>query len=430
MKDKRKLNRLLMLFSLSVVIVGVCAYIITIHETNAQEFRLNTFNRNPSGLSVLFEAIAADGLPVTRSMTKPSDVPYPDSANFILIDPGVDFYYTEKEELAGQIRSGAQVLLMYQNTWDVDFPLLGLRMESAEQYYSWDMPEEIKYKAQAIPPSPVPAYPDPMFRDFDSLKLENINNYLRDEDWYEPVEYKNWAYLYTDSLPLVPLLTTRGEVVAGYVQLGKGRIYLFSMPEIVSNQGMNHEGNARFILGLIRSMHAHRPAPWYFDEYFHGYGSHQEFNILARPEVRRAVWAFLLIYALAIWSLSRTTGHAVPILRRERRSIDEYITSLANLYRTRNAEAGLFADFFKRFDRSLVRFLGLPGDPEKRNNEMIVEKAMEAWGKEAAEEVRSMYQSAFTIGKSYHSASAARLSVQIRKFMIRHKLDHYGSRND
>ena len=102
-----------------------------------------------------------------------------------------------------------------------------------------------------------------------------------------------------------------------------------------------------------------------FDELHHGYGSVEQRNLMTLLFER--AWGHAVLYAGVLVFLylvlrGRRFGRAVPVAVSRGRSLSEYVSSLASLYRAGRKRAFVAEHFSRRLRRELAQELGLPGD--------------------------------------------------------------------
>jgi hypothetical protein len=72
---------------------------------------------------------------------------------------------------------------------------------------------------------------------------------------------------FTDHEPIVPMLVENGEVVAGMVRVGSGRVYVLGDTQPLSNDGLRRGDSGFLALSLLQRARGGRIS---FDEYHHG----------------------------------------------------------------------------------------------------------------------------------------------------------------
>lgn len=144
--------------------------------------------------------------------------------------------------------------------------------------------------------------------------------------------------------------------------VGTGRVVVLADPGLLSNRALRQEGNARLALSLVGGPGAGSVV---FDELHHGFGASGPRSLLSllfeRAWGQAALYAALLSFAYLVLC-GRRFGAARPLVVTRGRSLSEYVTSLAGLYRAGGKRAFLAEHFRRRLRRELATALGAPGD--------------------------------------------------------------------
>lgn len=146
------------------------------------------------------------------------------------------------------------------------------------------------------------------------------------------------------------------------VPLDAGRVLALSAPSALSNEALRRPDNARLALSLVGPAAGGAVA---VDELHHGFGVPQPRSLTAlltdRAWGRAALYAALLV-VVYLGLRGRRFGRPRPILVDRGRSLAEYVTSLAALYRAGGKRAWVAEHFRRRLRRDVARDLGLPSD--------------------------------------------------------------------
>jgi hypothetical protein len=155
---------------------------------------------------------------------------------------------------------------------------------------------------------------------------------------------------------------TAGEQVIGIaVPFGAGRVFALSAPLIFSNQALGSEGNARLVLALLDSS---KPSSIAFDEFHHGLSTAEARSLLSVLVDHAWGQAALLASGIVFSYLllrGRRFGRARQVSVSRGRSLAEYVSSLASLYRAAGKREFIADHFQRRLRQELARSLGLPG---------------------------------------------------------------------
>jgi hypothetical protein len=156
----------------------------------------------------------------------------------------------------------------------------------------------------------------------------------------------------------VPYLVAAEAPIMVSFPYGLGKVVLLSTAQPFSNQALKEPGNAELILNILNLYPF--DGPIWFDEWHHGFQTHQ--NSVAGPEnwlrytpVGHALLFSLLVIFLGLLLQGQNFGRPIPVLRELRRRAPlEYIIAIANLKR----RAGHLGDTLAFYHASLKRGLG------------------------------------------------------------------------
>jgi hypothetical protein len=159
---------------------------------------------------------------------------------------------------------------------------------------------------------------------------------------------------------LAPWLAADQRVLLGSHPYGGGTVLVLAATYPLTNAALAAPEHAALVLNLLAGVPA--GAPVAFDEYHHGFvrGASQNLwsLLLAHPWGWAALYALLLAY-LYLWLGGRRFGPPLLEQAAPRRSVSEYVASIATLYR-RARQRGYAADrLADQLKRSLADGLGL-----------------------------------------------------------------------
>lgn len=190
-----------------------------------------------------------------------------------------------------------------------------------------------------------------IFQNIKKLKVER-------EFWLKPEE------LNKDN-KITPLITENQKVLFVEIRYGKGLIYLHTMPLLFSNRILPLDDNATFAVNLIEQVAKFntkdRSAIW-FDEYHNGFVSGQDIWDVMPLWLKLVLLQFLILIIVLFIYYAKRFGSPFPLMQAPRRSILEYISSTANLYRRAQARPSIFRLLYTGFKYKISHFLGIPLD--------------------------------------------------------------------
>ena len=175
---------------------------------------------------------------------------------------------------------------------------------------------------------------------------------------------------------LAPWLAAGDHVYLGSRPYGRGTVTVLTAPYPLSNEGLAAPDNAALALNLIAGLPP--GARIAFDEYHHGFvrGSTRSLWRLLLDHY----WGWALVYAVSLgylylWLRGRRFGR--PLLPRvaPRRSVGEYVASLAALYRRAGQRAYVADRLADQLKRDLATALGVsPRLPDDEFAQVVAER--------------------------------------------------------
>lgn len=154
----------------------------------------------------------------------------------------------------------------------------------------------------------------------------------------------------------------RRPIVAARVPVDRGELIVLTAPDVLSNNGLRTEANARLALSLIGPDRRARIA---IDELHHGFGMLQErsfFDLLLDQAWGRTFFLAGGIVLLFLLWRGRRFGRAVPVFVDRGRSLGELVTSQAGLYRAGGKRAFVAHHLARQLRHDLAQAVGLPAD--------------------------------------------------------------------
>jgi hypothetical protein len=159
-----------------------------------------------------------------------------------------------------------------------------------------------------------------------------------------------------------PFLVDGERVFGAVIPRERGRVVALSAPAALSNAALWRQDNARMALSLVGPPGRGRVM---FDERHHGYGLAEgrplHSLLLDQAWGRAALYAGLAILLFLLLS-GRRFGRPRQLEAARGRSLSEYVSSMAALYRSGRKRSFLAEHFQHRLHRDFAQDLGLPGD--------------------------------------------------------------------
>lgn len=161
------------------------------------------------------------------------------------------------------------------------------------------------------------------------------------------------------------LIAEDQKVLLMELRYGKGFIYLHTMPLLFSNRTLPLDDNATVAVNLIEQVAKFNTkdhsAIW-FDEYHNGFVSGQDIWDVMPLWLKLVLLQFLILIIVLFIYYAKRFGSPFPLPQAPRRSILEYISSTANLYRRAQARPSIFRLLYTGFKYKISHFLGVPLD--------------------------------------------------------------------
>ena len=150
-------------------------------------------------------------------------------------------------------------------------------------------------------------------------------------------------------------------ILAARIPVERGELIVLTAPELLSNEGLRAEPNARLALSLVGENRRARVA---FDEVHHSYGAIPQgsfFTLLLEQAWGRASLLAGGVVLLFLFWRGRRFGRSVPVFVDRGRSIGELVTSQAGLYRAGGKRAFMAEHLSRQLRHDLAQTVGLPG---------------------------------------------------------------------
>ncbi len=152
-------------------------------------------------------------------------------------------------------------------------------------------------------------------------------------------------------------LKDKSGIVAASWPVGQGIVFVLTDPNIFSNAKLLEADNVAFAYNLSRWRAGHGTV--YFDEFHHGFSSAPTLvSAMRRSAAGWGIYQAVLAVLVVVLGRALRFGSPVPAFTRRRRSVLEYVRSVANLYRAAQARAAVLEVLYTDFRRRAVARLG------------------------------------------------------------------------
>jgi hypothetical protein len=254
----------------------------------------------------------------------------PDEARTMLVlSPILPFSDSELEELEGWVRRGGTLVI------------------AADGLFARSLLERFRLQLRALPRLVEAA--QPVHGDLLDSSIREVTVRASDE-------------LLLGASSGRPLLVDGERVFGAVVSHERGRVIALSAPDALRNTALRREDNARLALSLVGPRERGRLV---FDERHHGYGAAESrplHTLLLDHGWGRAVLYAGLAILLFLLLSGRRFGRPRQLEAARGRSLSEYVSSMAALYRSGRKRSLLVEHFQRRLQRDMAQDLGLPGD--------------------------------------------------------------------
>ncbi len=336
---------------LLILLAGLLATISRPQAGQGIEPPLSAHSSAPSGALALYMWTQRLDRPVDYLEYRPFELG-PDDAVLVSLEPFTRYTDLQVSRLRSWLRGGG-TLLLATSTPTRALDALGLGLSATEEF------------SRAVPAQPALLSPPVSWveaRSSDALVFRRGLPVLRSDD-----------------------PTPRPVLVS--VPVGRGRAWMFSMPDAFSNALLGRADNWKLYLNVLADA---RPGRVLFDEYHHGLVEPRSLREL----MLRSAWGWAILYGLAVLLAyvalrGRRLGRPVPATRALYRSSSEYVLGLAAMLQGARKPDYLSRHFEDVYRRTLRRASGLS---PRASLEEMQRAAEERTGESAEELVRAVIE--------------------------------------
>jgi hypothetical protein len=140
------------------------------------------------------------------------------------------------------------------------------------------------------------------------------------------------------------------------VAYGKGRILLLTLPNVITNKEIGQKDNLILLLNIVR---LYGQKGIWFNEYVHGYTWEKAAREVFAWPLRLVAIQLGLGVLLFYWFWGKRFGRPLPLTDNKSLYIDDYVNSIANIYRQGRARHLVLDSIYQGFKDDLAQCLGV-----------------------------------------------------------------------
>ncbi|MDW8300891.1 MAG: DUF4350 domain-containing protein [Bacteroidia bacterium] len=233
----------------------------------------------------------------------------------------------------------------------------------------------------------------------------------------------------SDTFGIIPYLRIKGTQNAqlAIMHYGKGRIFLCSIPDALTNKGIQKKNNALFWLNLAKNLYHSNRQPILFDEYSHGFGNeildfNQTWSPFLLPESKYVLWGLTVLFILYAYSQGKRLIKPVKVYEEPRRRVIEFVQAVAHLYEKNKAHTAILNDVASRFSKNLIGHLRIN---QNSSNAEILQAYEKKYGSERVDQLSALLKKIDSYRYKANLHQTGELIQAIKKFCSEHKIDYY-----
>lgn len=249
------------------------------------------------------------------------------------------------------------------------------------------------------------------------------------EEFKMSISPRDICYFYSDTFAIIPHIRMEGTENAqiAMMRYGKGRIFLCSVVDMITNKGIQEKSNSVFWLNLAKNLHTINKSPILFDEYSHGFGNenvnvHQKWSPFMLPESKYVLWGLTLLFILYARSQGKRLIKPVKVYEEPRRRVMEFVEAVANMYEKHKAHNAILADTVQRFRKHLVAHLHIS---QHSTNDEIIRTYQRKYGTEQSQKLSELLQRIEKTKDRANLNETTAIIQEIRNFCLQHKIEYF-----
>lgn len=271
-------------------------------------------------------------------------------------------------------------------------------------------------------------HPVSWFGHVDKISFKTIEHKSND-NFKMVIPPRDFCYFYSDTFAIIPHIRMGGTEHAQIAMMhyGKGRIFLCSVVDMITNKGVQEKSNGLFWLNLAKNLHTVTKSPILFDEYSHGFGNenvdiHEKWSPFALPESKYVLWGMTLIFILYARSQGRRIIKPVKVYEEPRRRVMEFIEAVANMYEKHKAHNAVLTETVQRFKKYLVAYLHIS---QHSTTHEIIEAYQRKHGTQNSQHLADLLNRTERTKDKATLNEMTSIIQEIRIFCLQHKIEYF-----
>lgn len=271
-------------------------------------------------------------------------------------------------------------------------------------------------------------HPVSWFGHVDNLSFKNVEH-KNNNNLNMPIEPRDYCYFYSDTFAIIPHIRIKGTQNAQIAMMhyGKGRVFLCSVVDMITNKGIQEKSNGLFWLNLAKNLHTINKAPILFDEYSHGFGNentdtYEKWSPFQLPESKYVLWGMTLLFILYAHSMGKRIIKPVKAYEEPRRRVMEFVEAVANMYEKHKAHNAILDDIVQRFKKHLITYLHIS---QNSTIDEIVLTYQKKHGLENSQKLSDLLQRIERTKNKANLDETTAIIQEIRTFCLQHKIEYF-----
>lgn len=415
----------LLLTMTSMYLVLLIVYILTKEDKFESRWGpvYSTYYQDETGVMNFFNLLKKTNIPAERWQRPYRFLDTSKTHNIWVIAPEEEYNMRDSDYVHLQkcVQKGSTlVCITDDNAYNMEELLKTFNIQKLKEVILW-LNEIDREKVEILHPVSWFGHVDDVsFKKVEHKDSKKFKTSFKDEKIY---------YFHSDTFAIIPCMRVKGAENAQIAMMhyGKGRIFLCSAPDMITNKGMQEKNNALFWVNLAKNLYTVNTSPILFDEYSHGFGKdnvkkYEEWSPFKLPESKYVLWGMTLLFILYARSMGKRIIKPVKVYEEPRRRVMEFVEAVANMYEKHQAHNSLLTETAQRFRKHLLLYLHLP---QHSTNDEILKVYQKKYGTEQNQKLADLLN---RIEKNKSKATLNEMTAiiqEIRTFCLHHKIEYF-----